>query len=67
MPTYFVYLHDPNSKVPTLEAITVSNDARVRELVARRLDASPHYVSADIWDDERLVGKVERAADPTPA
>lgn len=68
MPTYFLYFHDRRYSVPTLEAVTVGGDDRAREVAAERLAASPHCFAAEIWDDDRLVAKLDKAGgQPAPA
>jgi hypothetical protein len=59
--TYTLYIHDDRYSVPSLDAVTVSGDARAREIAQGRLAASPHYRAVEIWEDDRFVGKVERA------
>ena len=60
MKTYILYVHDDRYSVPTLDTVTVGDDARATEIAARRLASSPHYRAAEVWDDERLVCRIGR-------
>lgn len=59
MTTYTLYIEDERYAAPTLLTVEVRGDERVRELASERLAQSPHYRAVEIWDDDRLVGKVE--------
>ena len=58
--TYLLYIHDDRYATPTLDVIVVANDCRARELAAGRLATSHHYLKAEIWEDERRVGEIDK-------
>jgi hypothetical protein len=58
--TYLLYIHDDRYATPTLDVIVVADDSRAREIAASRLSTSSHYRRAEIWEDERPVGEVEK-------
>jgi hypothetical protein len=55
MKIYLLYVHDDRYSVPTLDTISVRNDAQAIELAIKRLAASPHYQAVDLWEGDRLV------------
>ena len=65
MKSYVLYIHDDRYSVPTLDSITVDGDAPARRLAAERLASSPHYFRVELWEDDRLVEKLQRSS-PTP-
>jgi hypothetical protein len=52
---YILYVHDDRYSVPTLDTVSVRDDARASELAVKRLGASPHYKAVEVWDGDRLV------------
>jgi hypothetical protein len=58
---YTLYIHDDRYSVPSLDAVSVSDDELAQEAARARLNASPHYHAIEIWEDDRFVGKIERA------
>jgi hypothetical protein len=52
---YILYVHDDRYSVPTLDTVSVRDDARAIELAVKRLAASPHYQAVELWDGDRLV------------
>lgn len=58
--TYVLYIHDNRYSVPTLDSITVVDDGRARALAADRLASSAHYHAVELWEDDRLVAKLEK-------
>ena len=60
MKTYLLYIHDERYATPTLDVIVVADDCRARELAAGRLASSRHYLKAELWEDERPVGEVDK-------
>lgn len=60
MKTYFLYVHDDRYTVPNLDTIIVRDDERARALAAKRLASSPHYRGVEVWEDERLVVRLDR-------
>jgi hypothetical protein len=63
--TYFLYLHDDRYTVLNLDTISAHNDRHAAERAAWRLASSPHYRAVEVWEDERLVCRLDRAADPS--
>jgi hypothetical protein len=58
--TYILYVYDDRYTVPTLDGIIVYDDARAIEVATRRLSASPHYQAVEMWEDDRLVCRIDR-------
>jgi hypothetical protein len=58
--TYIVYVHDGRYAAPTLLTIDAPDDESVLKHAEAHLNASPHYNAVEVWDDDRLVAKVER-------
>ena len=67
MKTYVLYLHDDRYSVPTLDAITVDGDERAMELAGERLASSSHYYAAELWEEDRLVQRLEKSHKSGPA
>jgi hypothetical protein len=63
--TYVLYIHDDRYSVPTMDTLTVSSDARARELAVQRLGSSEHYRGVEIWEGDRLVEELS-ASPPAP-
>ncbi len=59
MKTYIFYIYDDRYSVPSLDAVTVRDDQRAREVGANRLTVSPHYQLIEVWEDDRFVAKLE--------
>ena len=57
--TYTLYIHDDRYSVPSLDAVTVRDDARAREVSQNRLMVSPHYRLIEVWEDDRFIDKFE--------
>ena len=60
MRTYVIYVHDDRYTVPTLDSITASGDERARQLTRERLASSPHYHAVELWEDDRMVARLEK-------
>jgi hypothetical protein len=58
--TYTLYIHDDRYSVPSLDAVTVRDDERAREVAKDRLAASPQYRLIEVWEDDRFIGRFER-------
>jgi hypothetical protein len=65
--TYTLYVHDARYAVPTLLTVDMKDDERAMAFAAKHVESSPHYRSVEIWDDERLVGRVGEATDAADA
>ena len=61
MKTYTFYISDDRYSVPSLDAVTAAEDAMAEAAARQRLTSSRHYSAVEIWEDDRFVGKVERA------
>ena len=59
--TYTLYIHDDRYSVPSLDAVTVRDDDRAREVGKNRLAVSAHYRMIEVWEDDRFIDKFERA------
>jgi hypothetical protein len=57
---YTLYIEDDRYSVPTIDILQALDDVQALALAAERLSASAHYLSAEIWADERLVGRIPR-------
>jgi len=60
MNSYFFYIHDHRYSVPQFVVIDANSDADAFEAAKKYLIESRHYLSIDIVDGEREVGRVER-------
>jgi hypothetical protein len=58
MPIYLLYIEDGRYSAPQLDSLAASDDAQVIAQTRKRLDASPHYISADVWEDDRFVARI---------
>lgn len=52
MRTFSLYLDDDRYSVPTLEFLTVRDEARAREIASRRLFESEHYRRASLVEGD---------------
>jgi hypothetical protein len=59
--TYTVYVHDARYAAPTLLLVEMGDDELVRAYASERLGQSSDYLAVEIWDNDRLVGRLERA------
>jgi hypothetical protein len=57
--TYTLYVHDGRYTVPTLLTIDARDDESACTNARQHLSSSPHYSAVEVWDDERLVARVE--------
>ncbi len=55
---YVLYIEDGRYSVPTLDTVTVANDALAREVAIQRVAASKFYRQVEIWQDDRLVDTI---------
>jgi hypothetical protein len=58
--TYIVYVQDGRYVAPTLLTIDARDDESALRQAEAHLKASPHYRAVEVWEDDRLVAKVER-------
>jgi len=57
--TYTLYVHDGRYTVPTLLTIDARDDDGACAHAEQHLNISVHYRAVEVWDDERLVARVE--------
>jgi hypothetical protein len=62
MPVYLIYIDDRRYSAPQIDSLEAVDDARAIAKAQARLAASPHYRAAELWEDERLVARLERPA-----
>jgi hypothetical protein len=60
MASYMVYFDDDRYRARNLEVITADDDEAACARVRADLAANPHHLAAEIWDDNRLVARVDR-------
>jgi hypothetical protein len=58
--TYVIYVHKDRYEVPNMEVATAADDEAALKLAAGWLAESPHFHRVEIWEDNRLVGRLER-------
>ena len=58
MPVYLIYIEDARYSAPQLDSLEAIDDARALDVVRVRLRYSIHYRAADVWDNDRFVGRV---------
>jgi hypothetical protein len=60
--TYTLYVHDGRYQVPTLLTIDARDDEGARAHAEQHLRTSSHYQAVEVWEDERLVVRIEDQA-----
>ena len=60
MRTFSFYIQDRRYSVPTLQIVTVRDDARARELAQQRLDENEHYMSIEVVEEQSELFRLER-------
>jgi hypothetical protein len=58
--TYTLYITDDRYSVPSLDVTIVSTDKLAQAIARKRFAVSTHYSAIEIWEDDRLVAKIER-------
>lgn len=61
MGVYTIYIEDDRYSVPTIDILMADDDTHACVLGQARLQSSPHYLSAEVWQDERVVCVLPRA------
>jgi hypothetical protein len=61
MNIYTLYIEDDRYTVPTMLIIMADNDTRARDDAVEQLRASPHHLSVEVWDEDRLVAAIPAA------
>jgi len=54
---FALYVEDDRYSVPTLLTVELRDDASAMAHASELLASSPHYLSIEIWDADRRVGK----------
>ncbi len=67
MKIFTLYIEDDRYSVPTLLTAELRDDAEVMAHAARLLDGAPHHRSVEVWDGDRLIGKVGPKSDGSAA
>ncbi len=62
MYSYFFYIHDRRYTVPSLIIMDAATDVKALELARQYLTQSLNYLSIDLVEGEREVGRVDRQA-----
>jgi hypothetical protein len=57
---YILYIHDDRYSVPTVDSLTAIDDDSAKQRLRERLEASAHYFAVALWQDERLVERIEK-------
>jgi hypothetical protein len=55
-----LYIQDDRYRITTLDVVLAADDAAASELARVCLAGSAHYQSIEVWEDERLVTRVEK-------
>ncbi|MHB8530590.1 MAG: hypothetical protein ACYC8V_13910 [Caulobacteraceae bacterium] len=55
MRDYILFIDDSRYSVPTMDTLTVADDARARELALQRVASSKYHRQIEIWRDDRLL------------
>ena len=53
------FIEDDRYSVPTLVTEECADDAAAMDHARTLLRASPHHRAVDVWDDERMVGRLQ--------
>lgn len=64
MKTYTLYVHDGRYTVPTLLTIDARDDDSACAHARQHLRNSEHYKTVEVWDDERLVARIDESTPP---
>jgi hypothetical protein len=59
---YVLYIHDDRYTVPTVDSLRAADDRIAKQMLRERLETSPHYFAVALWQDERLVERIEKTA-----
>ena len=63
MKIFTLYIEDDRYSVPTLFTAELRDDAAAMTHAEELLVGAPHYRSVEIWDGDRLIGKVDARSD----
>jgi hypothetical protein len=62
MPIYLLYIEDGRYSAPQMDSIDAADDAHAIEAARARVNSSVHYLSAEVWEDNRFVAHIQRTA-----
>lgn len=62
MRTFSFYIHDKRYSVPTLQLVTVRDEARARELARQRLEETDHHLYIEVVEDQTELFRLGREA-----
>jgi hypothetical protein len=65
MKTFLFYTNDRRYTVQRLDSLTENDDEAARKIATQRLFSSDDYLDIEVWEDDRLVCRIQKA--PTPA
>ncbi len=57
MKIFTLYIEDDRYSVPTLFTAELRDDAEAMAHAAELIEGSAHYLSVEIWDGDRFIGK----------
>ena len=58
--TFSFYIHDQRYSVPTLQIVTVRDEARARELAQQRLDEGEHHLAVEVVEGQTELFRLAR-------
>jgi len=58
--TFSFYIHDKRYSVPTLQIVTVRDEARARELAQQRLDEGDHHLAVEVVEGQTELFRLDR-------
>ena len=65
MKIFTLYIEDDRYSVPTLLTAEMRDDVGAMGYASGLLAEAPHYLSVEIWDGDRRVGKAVRGDEAT--
>jgi len=61
MTTFLFYMNDRRYTVKRLESLAAPDDEAARKLATQRLFSSDDYLDIEVWEDDRLVCRIQKA------
>jgi hypothetical protein len=61
MKTFLFYTNDRRYEVQRLESLAAADDEAARKLATQRLFSSDDYLDIEVWEDDRLVCRIQKA------
>lgn len=62
MRAFELFIEDDRYTVPTLDVVTPQDARRAVARAREKLEASPHCLGVEIWEGERVLARLVRAA-----